>query len=257
MPVGELIFANVLDMRQRAADGDLAEGLVYLLSVPARALPFVVIRDWKAPTGHLEEEVRLIAPSGKVAYRIGPQVRYLLGSMDLTRFEDVVEDAVLEETGMYLASFLLGGELLGQTEFQVVIQAAPEKLPKEIEDGLRKSDIAWIGVEYEGKDVAVPAWFVYRNGRIYVLSSKEPSLEEQTIPGLPDAKDLMVITRRKYRDTALTRFHAATRLLEGPEWEDAAKLLADRRRDRHGPPEEAIKRWRAAAYIAELTPILG
>jgi len=257
MPAGELIFANVLDVRQRAAESDMADGLVYLLSVPARALPFVVIRDWKAPTGYLEEEVQLIAPSGKVAHRIGPQVRYLLGSMDLTRFEDTIGDSVFDEVGVYLASFLLGGDVLGQTEFQVVVQAPADKLPKEVDDGLKKSDVAWIGVEHEGKDVAIPAWFVYRNGRIYVLSSKEPSLEEQSIPGLPDSPDLIVITRRKYRDTSLGRFHAAARLLEGQEWEEAAKLLADRRRDRHGPPEEAIKRWRGSSVIAELTPIVS
>lgn len=257
MPAGELIFANVLDVRQRAAEGDLADGLVYLLSVPSRALAFAVIRDWKAPTGYVEEEVQLIAPSGKVAYRIGPQVRYLLGSMDLTRFEDTVEEAAFDEVGMYLASFLLGGEVLGQTEFQVVVQAPTDKLPKEVEDGLKKSDVAWIGVRHEGKDVAIPAWFVYRNGKIYVLSSKEPSLEEQSIPGLPDSPDLIVITRRKYRDTSLGRFHAAVRLLEGQEWEEAAKLLADRRRDRHGPPEDAIKRWRGSCVIAELTPIVA
>jgi hypothetical protein len=257
MPAGELIFANVLDVRQRAADGDMADGLVYLLSLRARALPFVVVRDWKAPTGYLEEEVQLVAPSGRVAYRIAPQVRYLLGSMDLTRFEDTVEGAVFDEVGVYLASFLLAGEVLGQTEFQVVIQAPPDRLPKEVDDGLKKSDVAWIGVEYEGKDVAIPAWFVYRNGKIYVLSSKEPSLAEQSIPGLPDSADLVVITRRKYRDTSLGRFHAAVRLLEGQEWEEAAKLLADRRRDRHGPPEEAIKRWRGTSDIAELTPIVA
>ena len=111
-----------------------------------------MIRDWKAPTGYLEEEVQLVAPSGKVMYRIGPAARYLVGSMDLTRFEDVVEDAVFEEAGIYLASFLLAGEVLGQTEFQVVLQAAPEKLPKEVDDGLKKSDVAWIGVESGNKD---------------------------------------------------------------------------------------------------------
>jgi hypothetical protein len=257
MPAGELIFANVLDVRQRAAEGDAAEGLVYLLSIPARALPFVVVRDWKAPTGYIEEQVQLVAPSGKVVHEIGPAARHFLGSMDLTRFEDVVEDAVFEEVGIYLASFLLSGEILGQTEFQVVLQAAPDKLPKEVDDGLKKSDVAWIGVEYQGRDVAIPAWFVYRGGKIYVLSSKEPSLDEQSVPGLPDSNDLVVITRRKYRDTSLGRFHAAARLLEGPEWEDAAKLLADRRRDRHGPPEEAIKRWRGTCTIAELTPIVA
>jgi hypothetical protein len=255
VPAGELIFANVLDARQRAVEGDMANGLVYLLAPGSRAFPFVVIRDWKTPTGYLPEEVHLIAPSGDIVHRIGPQARFFYGTMDLTRFEDGVDDAVLEQVGTYLASFILDGEVLGQTDFQVVLQAPIEKLPKEVEDGLKKSDIAWIGVEYEGRDVAVPAWFVYRNGKIYVLSSVEPSLTEQTIPGLPDSPELVVITRRKYRDTSMGRFHAAARVLEGPEWDEAAKLLADRRRDRHGPPEEAIKRWRGTSAIAELTPL--
>jgi hypothetical protein len=257
VPAGELIFANVLDVRQRAAEGDAANGLVYLMGLPARALPIAIIRDWKTPTGYLSEEVQLVAPSGEVTYRLGPTARRFLGSMDLTRIEDVIEDALFDQVGTYLATFLLDGEPLGQTEFQVVLQAAPDKLPKEIEDGLKKSDVAWIGVEYEGKDVTIPAWFVYRGGKLYVLSSVEPSLEEQTIPGLPDTTDLVVITRRKYRDTSLDRFRASARVLEGPEWEDAAKLLADRRRDRHGPPEDAIKRWRGGVAIAELTPLVS
>ena len=251
------MFANVLDLRQRAGEGDMADGLVYLLSLHARALPFTVIRDWKAPTGYLVEEVRLTAPSGRVAHRIGPRPRHLLGSMDLTRFEDVVEDGRFEELGVYVASFLLEGDVVGQTEFQVVLQAAPEKLDKDIEDGLKKSDVIWVGIQHDGRDVTVPAWFAYRNGRIYVLSSNEPSLEEQTIPGLPDARDMIVITRRKYRDTSLGRFHVAARALEGPEWEQAAALLADRRRSRPGPPQDAVKRWRNTSTIAELTPIVS
>jgi hypothetical protein len=256
VPSGELIFANVLDARQRAADGDMANGLVYVFGLPGRAFGFVVIRDYKAPTGYLPEEVELIAPSGRIAHRIGPTARWMLGTMDLTRFEDVLEDVVLEELGTYLASFALDGEVLGQTEFNVVVQAAAEKLPKEYEDGFRKSDIIWVGVEYGGKDVTVPAWFAYRNGRVYVLSSIEPSLEEQTVPGLPDAKDLVVITRRKLRETSLDRFHATARVLEGPEWDEAAALLADRRRSRVGPPQDSIKRWRGTCAIAELTPIV-
>jgi len=256
VPAGELIFANVLDVRQRAAEGEAADGLVYLLGLPSRALPFVIVRDWKTPTGYLPEAVQLVAPTGEVVYRVGPVARWFVGSMDLTRFEDVVEDAVFEQAGTYLASFVLDGETLGQTELQVVLQTAADRLPKEIEDGFKKSDIAWIGVEHEGKDVTIPAWFVYRNGKVYVLSSLEPSLEEQTIPGLPDANDLVIITRRKYRDTSQGRIRAAARILEGTEWEEAAKLLADRRRDRHGPPQDAIKRWRGSSAIAELTPLL-
>jgi hypothetical protein len=256
VPAGELIFANVLDIRQRAADGEMADGLVYLLALPARALPFSVIRDWKAPTGYLPEEVQLVSPTGKVIHRIGPSARWMVGSMDLTRIDDTVEDAFFDELGTYLASFLLDGVALGQTEFQVVLQAAPQKFAPDIEDGLKKSDVAWMGVEYEGKDVAIPAWFVYRQGKIFVLSSIEPSLEEQSIPGLPEAKELLVITRRKYRDTAMGRFHAAVRLLEGPEWDQAAAILADRRRDRHGPPGDAIKRWKGTCVVAELTPVV-
>ena len=257
MPAGELILANVLDVRQRAAYGDLADGLIYLLSVPSRALPFVILRDWKAPTGYLTETIELTAPSGAVAYRSGPDARYMLGSMDLTHFESVVDDAVFEELGGYLASFLLDGELMGQTEVNVVLQAAPDKFDKEIEDGLKKSDVAWMGVEYKGKDVTVPAWFVYKGGKILVLSATEPSLDEQTIPGLPESPDILVVTRRKYRETSLERFHAAARILKGAEWDQAAELLADRRRDRHGPPSEAIKRWKGSCAIAELTPIVG
>ena len=256
MPRGELIFANVLDVRQRAAEGDLANGLVYLLGLPARPFPFAVIRDWKAPTGYLPEAVELIAPSGKVMHSIGPTARWMVGTMDLTRVETIVDDAMFEELGGYMASFILDGEILGQTEFQVVLQAADEKLPKDVEDGFKKSDVVWVGVEHDGKDVTVPAWFVYRQGKVYVLSSNEPSLEEQSVPGLPDSRDLVLINRRKYRDTSLNRFHATVRLLAGPEWDQAASLLADRRRDRHGPPGEAIKRWRNTCSIAELTPIV-
>jgi len=235
----------------------MANGLVYVMSVPSRAMPFAVLRDWKAPTGYLAEEIQLIAPSGRVSYTLGPAPRYMLGSMDLTRFEDVVDDAVFEELGLYVASFALDGEVLGQTEVQVVVQAAPEKLPREIEDGLRKSDVIWVGVEYRGKDVTIPSWFVYRNGKIYVVSSKEPSLQEQSIPGLPDTTDVIVITRRKYRDTSLDRFRAVARILEGPEWDQAAALLADRRRSRVGPPQDSIKRWKDTCLIAELTPLIS
>ncbi len=257
MPAGELIFANVLDQRQRAVEGDTANGIVYCLALGARALPFSVIRDWKAPTGYVEEEVRLVAPSGTVAHRTGPEPRRMLGAMDLTHVETTVEDAAFEEVGIYVASFVLDGEVLGETEFQVVMQAPPDRLPKDVEDGFKKSDVAWIGVEYQGSDVTVPAWFVYRQGKIYVLHSKEPSLEEQSIPGLTDASEAVVITRRKYRDTALDRMRAAVRLLDGPEWDQAAIWLADRRRSRVGSPADRIAKWRQTCVIAELTPLVA
>src|SRR5207249_3170972 len=180
--------------------------------------------------------------------------------VDLTVEADTITDAMLEETGTYVASFILGGWLLGEIEVPVWLQEEGTALPKAVEDGLKRSDIIWVGVEQNGRDDAVPVWFVYRQGKIFLLSQRKKIADgppEQTVPGLPSARDVIVVTRRKGRDTSLDRFHAVARVLEGDEWDKAAALLADRRRDRHGPPQEAIERWRGACDIAELTPVVA
>ncbi len=253
---GELIFGNVIDVQARAAQGEAAPGTVVIVASGSRALPFVCIRDWKAPTGYMTEEIELVAPSGAVAHRIGPVASFMYGQLDVTRQETVVEDAVFDEVGVHLASYLLQGDLIAQTEFQVVLRPVPPRLPGPYEDGLKRSDVIWVGVEEQGKERTAPAWFAYRNGKIYVLSQLQPGPEEQSIPGIPGAGEVVVITRRKGRDTSMERFRASVRMLEGDEWEQAAVPLVDRRRSRVGPPEESIERWRGACAIAELTPIV-
>jgi hypothetical protein len=257
MTVGELVFANVVDDRVWAAQGERGPAGVYLLGAPGRALPFVIWRSWKVGTGLVTEEVQFYGPSGRLVYRWGPRVRRMLGSMDLTVESDRVDDASFDETGAYLASFVLDGEIVGEIELPVFVQAAPAKLPKEVEDGFRKSDVIWVGVEVNGIRRAIPAWFAYKNGKVYLLSQREPGPAEQTIPGLPGASDLVIVTRRKGRDTSLDELHAAVRMLEGPEWEEAAKALVDRRRSRVGPPVDSLARWRGTCDIAELTPLVG
>jgi hypothetical protein len=254
MTVGELISAAVVDQRVWNAYGERASDGVYLVGQPGPALPFVLFRAWKVPTGFVSEEVRLVGPSGRTLYRWGPEVRRMKGAMDLTIELDTVTDAVLEETGTYLASFILDDQILGEVEFPVYVQAPAQKLPKEIEDGLRKSDVIWVGTRVNGHKRMAPVWFAYRNGKIYLLSRREPGTDEQSVPGVPDARELVVVTRRKGRDTSLDEFTAAQRPLEGPEWEDAAKLLVDRRRSRVGPPADSISRWRGNCDIVELTP---
>lgn len=263
MTVGELVFANVVDSRVWAADGERGATGVYLLGVPGRALPFTVFRAWKVATGTVTEEIHFYGPSGRLMHRWGPHARRMIGSMDLTVETDTVEDARFDEAGAYLVSFVLDGEIVGEIEVPVLVQAAPTKLPKQIEDGLKRSDVIWVGVEANGRRRTIPAWFVYRNGKVLVLSRKEPGPEEQTIPGVPNAPDMLVITRRKAsspeirgRDTSLEEFHAAARVLEGAEWEEAAKALADRRRSRAGPPMDSVNRWRGSCDIVELTPIV-
>jgi hypothetical protein len=114
--------------------------------------------------------------------------------------------------------------------------------------------VIWVGADLNGRRKTVPAWFAYKNGKVYVLSRREPGPDEQTIPGVGIAREFVVITRRKLRDTALNELTAAGRVLvEGPEWEAAAAALVDRRRSRNGPPSDALKRWRGTCDILELT----
>ncbi|HZB00515.1 MAG TPA: hypothetical protein VE800_00215 [Actinomycetota bacterium] len=253
MTLGELISAAVVDKRVWDAYGENASDGVYLVGQPGPALPFVLFRAWKVPTGYVSEEVRLVGPSGRTLYRWGPEVRRMKGAMDLTVELDVVTDTVLDETGTFLASFILGDEVVGELEFPVYVQTAAPKLPKETEEGLRKSDVIWVGTRVNSHEQLAPVWFAYKDGKIFLLS-KPDNTDEQKVPGVPDARELIVVTRRKGRDTALQEFNAAQRVLEGPEWEAAAKLLVDRRRSRVGPPDESIQRWRGSCDIVELTP---
>lgn len=259
MTVGELIAANVLDRRFFEAQGDQGQPGLFLLGVPGRAQPFVIYRAWKIPTGLVTEEIRFTGPSGRLVYRWGPQARWMAGSMDSTEERDLIDDATFDELGTYLVSFIVNGEIVGEIETPVLIQAAAEKHEKDVEEGLRKSDTIWLGTG-EGaftNNLSAPVWFVYKNGKIYVLHQKEPGPEEQSIPGLPDARELLVVTRRKGRDTAKGEFQASVRLLEsGPEFDEAAKLLVDKRKSRGGPPADSLARWKGSCVIAELTPIL-
>jgi hypothetical protein len=254
MTVGELVFANAVDLRVWDSQGERSPGGIYLSGAPGRALPFSLYRAWKTPAGLVTEEVRFVDPSGRTVHRWGPHVRPMKGTMDLTVEIDVIEDAVFLATGTHILSFIVDDVVVGEVEVPVVVQQAAAKLSKPTEDGLKKSDVIWVGVESPEGPRAIPAWFAYKNGRIYVLSARVPGPEEQTVPGLPAAHELIVTTRRKGRDTSLEEFPASVRLLEGAEWEEAAKTLADRRRSRNGSPEGSIARWRGTCDIAELTP---
>jgi hypothetical protein len=258
VPKAELVYASVVDRRVWEVQGEASTPILYTLSLPGRALPFVVARYWKAPAGYATEWFELIAPSGRVAYRSERRPRRFPGQMDLTQIADLVDDAMFHEMGVYVASFLIDGEVQGQVEFQILFQA-PTALPRAIEDAVKKSDVLWVGEERNGRDRAVPVWFAYNQGRIYLIHSDQRDSGEQQIPGLPDAGELVVVTRHKYRETRAGRFRAAVRLIEpdSPEFDSHAAVLADRRRDRHGPPQDAIRKWKQSCVIAELTPAVG
>jgi hypothetical protein len=252
--VGELVAAAVVDERVWQTQGESSPDGIYLTGQPGPALPFVIFRAWKVGVGIVQEEVRLYGPSGRLVWRWGPEYRRMAGMFDMTTELDAVTDAVFDETGTYVASFIVDEQIVGEIELPVYVQAAPTKLPKDIEDGLKKSDVIWVGADVRGRRVTMPAWFVYRNGKIYLLSQKQPGPQEQTVPGTGEAKEFVVVTRIKGRDTAAQEFATAPRLLEGAEWEEAAQALADKRKSRAGAPAESIGRWRGTCDIIELTP---
>ena len=206
------------------------------------------------PVGFVREEIRFYGPSGRMVWRWGPEIRRMAGMFDLTTEVDGVEDAVFDETGTFVASFIVDEQILGEIEVPVYVQVAPTKLPKDVEDGFRKSDVVWIGTDAHGRrnDPVV----VRLQGRqaLRARRSANPAPRSRRSPARTTRREFVLVTRRKGRDTSLDEFTAAPRKLEGAEWEQAAKLLVDRRRSRVGPPEDSLKRWRTTSDIYELTP---
>ena len=176
--VGELVAAAIVDERVWQTQGESSPDGIYLTGQPGPALSFVIFRAWKVGVGIVQEEVRLYGPSGRMIWRWGPEYRRMRGMFDLTTEVDVVNDAVFDETGTYVASFIIDDQVVGEIELPVYVQAAPTKLPKEIEDAVRKSDVIWVGADVGGRRRMIPAWFVYKNGRIFVLSQKQPGPQE-------------------------------------------------------------------------------
>lgn len=250
-----LSFANVLDRRAFEQHGPEGPRGVYMYSAPGRALPFVVCRTWSIGPGMSVEKFTILDGDGEEIYVWGPTPRdFRLSSKEGTTEVDVIDDAHFNAAGNYTVKFLLKGGGAGKIELPVMLENAPAKLPREIEDGLRRPDAIWVGTD----ERQAPSWFAFKDSKIYLLSQIAPGPQEQTVPGLSqDTGELLVVTKRKTRETSLDRFHASVRILApGPEWEAAATFLVDRRRSRVGPPTESLARWRETCLIAELTPII-
>ena len=128
---GELVAAAVVDARVWESQGDISPDGIYLTGQPGPALPFILFRAWKIPVGIVQEEVRLFGPSGRMIFRWGPEYRRMAGMFDLTTEVDRVPHAVFDESGTYVASFVVDGQVLGEIEVPIYVQAEPPALDKE------------------------------------------------------------------------------------------------------------------------------
>ena len=144
----------------------------------------------------------------------------------------------------------------------VVLQVAPEldwgdrlevltgsSSAAPVQEALKKSTIIWLRWEADGEQHTMPVWYVNDKGRIYVLSGER----QQTIPGAAELTECDVILRWKGKNARIAEIPAGVRVIEpGPEWDQVAEKIAEKRLNIPGLPEETAQRWRRECVILEL-----
>ncbi len=121
-----------------------------------------------------------------------------------------------------------------------------------IQESLKKSTIFWLRYDNAGTEVTMPVWFLYDNktSKIYVLSGER----QQTLPGAERMREAVVILRWKGKNSQVAEIGADVRVLEhGPEWDEVAEKIAEKRLNIPGLPEDTARRWRDECHILELT----
>jgi hypothetical protein len=119
------------------------------------------------------------------------------------------------------------------------------------QESLKKSTILWLRWTHEGVERTMPVWFLLDNksGSIYVISGER----NQMIPGAERMRECTVILRKKGKDVQVAELPASVRVLPpGPEWDEVAERIAEKRLNIPGLPEDTAKRWRDEATILEI-----
>jgi hypothetical protein len=120
-----------------------------------------------------------------------------------------------------------------------------------VQESLKKSTIMWIRWRHDGVERTMPVWYLLDNksGLIYLLSGER----QQTIVGAESMRECDVILRQKGKNVQIAEIPASVRVLRpGPEWDQAAEKIAEKRLNIPGLPEETAKRWRDECVILEL-----
>ena len=121
-----------------------------------------------------------------------------------------------------------------------------------IQESLKKSTILWLKWETPDGERTMPVWFLYdaKTGKIHVLSGER----QQTIPGAENLREATVVLRWKGKNSQVAEIPADVRVLEqGPEWDEVAEKIAEKRLNIPGLPEATARRWRDECVILELT----
>jgi hypothetical protein len=126
-------------------------------------------------------------------------------------------------------------------------------LTSAVQESLKKSTIIWLRWKDEdGSERTMPVWFVYdaKAERIFVLSGER----QQMIAGAEKMRQATVILRWKGKNAQVAEIPAGVRVIEpGPEWDEIAEKVAEKRLNIPGLPEETAKRWRDECVLLELS----
>jgi len=121
-----------------------------------------------------------------------------------------------------------------------------------VSESLKKSTIMWLRWNDRGTEHTMPVWFLYdvKAEKIYVLSGER----QQRLPGAERMREATAILRWKGKNSQVAEIPAMVRVLEpGPEWDEVAEKIAEKRLNIPGLPEETARRWRDECVILELT----
>ncbi len=121
-----------------------------------------------------------------------------------------------------------------------------------VQESLKKSTIVWL--RWIGRDRVertMPVWFLYdtKANRIFVLSGER----QQMIPDAENLREVVVVLRWKGKNAQVAEIPASvTVLAHGPEWDEIAEKIAEKRLNIPGLPEDTARRWRDECHILEL-----
>lgn len=119
-----------------------------------------------------------------------------------------------------------------------------------VQESLKKSTIMWLRWSHKSREHQMPVWYIQYQEKIYVLSGER----QQTLPGAEQMRECDVIIRWKGKNAQVAELNASVRALEpGPEWDEIAERLAEKRLNIPGLPEDTARRWRDECVILELT----
>jgi len=144
---------------------------------------------------------------------------------------------------------LQADESLGWSEYLTTVAQGS---PAAVQESLKKSTIFWLRWTDGGVERTMPVWFLYdaKADRIYVLSGER----QQMLPGAEKMREAVVILRWKGKNSQVAEIPASVRVLEqGPEWDEVAEKIAEKRLNIPGLPEDTARRWREECVILELT----